>query len=389
MKSYLTGLECTACGQTFDCAALHGTCSKCDGVLFARYDLDRLRQDVEPGRLAGRPGAMWRFFELLPVLDPAHVVTLGEGGTPLLRAENLGRALGLKDLRIKDEGLNPTLTFKARGMAAAVSKARELGVRRVVVPSAGNAAGAAAAYCAKAGIEAHVFMPAGAPEANRKESVALGGHVTLVEGHIGDVAGVARQRMTGRDAFDLSTFREPYRAEGKKTMALELALDLGWRMPDVIVYPTGGGTGLVGMWKGFQELLALGWVEGPPPRMVAVQAAGCQPIVQAFHEGADACDPWPEPRTVAQGLEVPKPFADGLVLQALRESGGTALAVSDDAMRDAMVEMASMEGVLPCPEGAATLCGLRELLATGFVRPDDRVVLLNTGSGLKYLELLA
>ena len=388
LKSYLTHLECTACGKHLSAETLHGVCPACGGVLYARYDLGRLRRDVQPKQLTDRPNTMWRFFELLPVLDPAAVITLGEGGTPLSHAANLGRSLGLPHLYIKDEGLNPTLTFKARGMAAALSKAREMGVRKVVVPSAGNAASAAAAYAAKGGIEAHLFLPTNAPDANKRECVALGGHVTLVDGHIGDASRAAREQPSLADAFDLSTLREPYRAEGKKTMAFELAADLGWRMPNVIVYPTGGGTGIIGMWKGFQELLDLGWVEGPPPRMVAVQAVGCQPIVQAFHDGQETCAEWPEPRTVAQGLEVPKPFADYLVLRILRESGGTALAVSDDAMRGAMGQMAAAEGILPCPEGTATLCGLRELVSQGLVGSDDTVVLLNTGSGLKYLDLL-
>ena len=331
---------------------------------------------------------MWRFSELLPVLSPDNVLTLGEGGTPLLEARNLGRELGISHLYIKDEGLNPTGTFKARGLSAAVSRASELGLRRFAMPSAGNAAGAMAAYAAKGGLEAHLFMPRDAPDANKLESTAMGSQLTLVDGHIGDAGRVAKEAVQREGLFDMSTLQEPYRAEGKKTMGLEIAMQLGWRMPGAIIYPTGGGTGIVGMWKGFYELLELGWVEGALPKFIAVQAEGCQPVVRALHEGADHADPWPDAHTVADGLRVPHPFADYLILRAIRDTGGTALAVEDDAMLSAMGEMASAEGVFPCPEGAATLVGLKRLLQDGFLDPEESIVLLNTGSGYKYLELI-
>ncbi len=389
MKSYLSHLECTVCGKALDHRQAVRTCPDCGKVLFPRYDLARVRREVSREVLVGRPAILWRFYELLPVLDPASVVSLGEGGTPLLKAEALGRKLGLPSLYVKDEGLNPTGTFKARGLSVAVSKAKELGVRRLTMPSAGNAAGAMAAYAARAGLEAYVFMPRDAPEANRKECLAYGSHLTLVDGHIGDAGKLSRQRAAQEGLFDLSTLQEPYRVEGKKTMALELAQDLGWHTPDVILYPTGGGTGIIGMWKAFGELMELGWVEGPMPRFVAVQAQGCQPIVAAFHQGKDRAEPWPLPQTVAQGLKVPGPFADYLILRIVRETGGTALPVPDEEMVRAMAEMAREEGILPCPEGAATLAALKRLVAQGYFRGDERIVLLNTGSGLKYMELVS
>lgn len=335
-----------------------------------------------------RTRSMWSFSELLPVLNPENVISLGEGFTPLLRANKLGQALGVKNLYIKDEGLNPTGTFKARGISAAISKASELGIRRFSLPSAGNAAGATAAYAARGGLEAHVFMPQDAPEANQKECIVMGSQLTLVDGHIGD-AGRLSQKMAATEAlFDLSTLKEPYRAEGKKTMGLEIAMQLGWRMPEAIIYPTGGGTGIIGMWKGFHELLKLGWSEGPLPKLIAVQAEGCQPIVKAFHQGAAKADPWPNPNTIADGLRVPHPFADYLILQAIRETGGTAVAVADHDMIESMKEISKQEGVFPCPEGAATLAALKRLLRDGFLSTDETIVLLNTGSGYKYLDLV-
>lgn len=387
-RSYLTHLECTACGATHAPDQPHRVCPACGKVLFPRYDLPRLRREVRRDVFAARPPTMWRYFELMPVQDETNIVTLGEGVTPLIRTFKLGSALGLRRLWLKDEGLNPTASFKARGLSAAISRARELGITRITLPSAGNAASATAAYCARAGLEAHVFMPRATPAANIKECVAAGARVTLVEGHIGDAGRLSRQRAAELGLFDVSTLQEPYRVEGKKTMGIEIVQDLGWRFPDVIVYPTGGGTGIIGMWKAFQELLELGWVEGRPPRMVAVQPEGCQPIVKAFREGTDTAEPWPNAATVASGLRVPGPFADYLILRAVRESGGTALAVSDGEMVAAMREVAAAEGVLPCPEGAATYAGLRHLVRQGAVGPDETVVLLNTGSGLKYLDLL-
>jgi threonine synthase len=331
---------------------------------------------------------MWRFHELLPVWDPAQVITLGEGGTPLLKVGNLARELGLGHLFIKDEGLNPSGTFKARGISVALSRARELGAAGFTMPSAGNAAGAAAVYCGRGGLELKVFMPQDAPEANRKECLLAGAELNLVDGLIGDAGRRAVAVAEEQGYFDLSTLKEPYRAEGKKTMGLEIAMQLGWRLPDAIVYPTGGGTGIIGMHKGFQELLELGWVEGRPPKFIAVQSTGCQPIVKAFQGGKSTAEPWPDAQTLADGLRVPAPFADYLILRDIYETGGTALAVEDSEMLDAMYELAGAEGIIACPEGAATLVGLKRLVGQGFLGSDDTVVLLNTGSGYKYLHLI-
>jgi threonine synthase len=388
MFSYIDHLECTQCGNTYPHDRVSKISDCCGKVLFARYDLPRLRREGNREVYAGREPNMWCFSELMPVTDPAQIVTLGEGGTPLLAATNLQKKLGLKSLFIKEEGLNPTGTFKARGISAAVSKAAELGITGFTMPSAGNAAGAAAAYCARAARPVKVFMPQDAPPANKKESVMAGSELNLVDGLISDAGRLAVAVAAEQNLFDLSTLKEPYRAEGKKTMGLEIAMQLGWKMPDAIIYPTGGGTGIIGMHKGFQELLELGWIEGKLPRFYAVQADGCQPIVKAWNDGTDTADPWPNATTKADGLRVPGPFADYLILQALRETGGGALAVSDDEMVDAMYTLASTEGVIACPEGAATLVGLQRLLADGSIGADEEVVLLNTGSGYKYLDLL-
>ena len=386
--SYIDHLECTICGNEFPYDGLAGVSDCCGKVLFVRYDLARLRREVDRSVFDGRPSSMWRYNELLPVTDGDAVVTLGEGGTPLLEATTLAREVGIRRLLVKEEGLNPTGTFKARGIAAAVSKAVEVGARGFTMPSAGNAAGAAAAYGARAGTPVKVFMPQDAPDANKKESIVAGSELNLVDGLISDAGRISVGIAAEQGLFDLSTLKEPCRAEGKKTMGLEIAHQLGWRMPDAIVYPTGGGTGIIGMYKGFQELLELGWIEGKPPRFYAVQAEGCQPIVKAFNDGTDTAEPWQNATTKADGLRVPGPFADYLILQAIRETGGGALAVSDDEMVDAMYRLATMEGIIACPEGAATLVGLERLLADGSIGADEEVVLLNTGSGYKYLDLL-
>ena len=386
--SYLDHLECSYCGATYSHSEIMRTCPQCGKVLFARYDLPKLKREVDRAALERRPANMWRFSELLPVENMDNVLTLGEGATPLLPAENLGRKLGLKSLYIKEEGLNPTGTFKARGLSAAVSRASELGLKRFTCPSAGNAAGAVAAYAARGGLEVHVFMPRSAPEANKVESSIMGSRLNLVDGLIGDAGRLSKELADREGLFDLSTLQEPYRAEGKKTMGLELAMQLGWRMPGAIIYPTGGGTGIVGMWKGFYELLELGWVEGRLPRFIAVQAQGCQPIVKAFQDGAEYAEPWPDAHTIADGLQVPHPFADYLILRAIRDTGGTAVAVPDEEMVAAMGEMASSEGVFACPEGAATLAGLKTLVRDQVLDPDETIVLMNTGSGYKYLDLI-
>ena len=389
MRSYLTHLECTACGQRHDADVLQNLCRDCGKVLYARYDLSAAANAVSPADIASRQQTMWRYREVLPVRDDAFEVSLGEGGTPLLRAERLGAALGCTDLYIKEEGVNPTGSFKARGMAAAVSRAKELGAERLVVPSAGNAAGAMAAYAARAGMPAYLFMPNTTPQSNILESRIAGAAVELVEGHIGDAGRAARERAAVSPMFDMSTMKEPYRVEGKKTLGYEIAEALGWELPDVIVYPTGGGTGLLGMWKAFGEMEEMGWISaGRRPRMIAVQMEGCAPIVKAFHEGQESISPWENATTVAAGLRVPGPVADYLILRCLRESGGTALTVTDDEALAAVPEMASAEGVFACPEGAATLAALHKLLQSGEVDASERIVLLNTGSGLKYLDVL-
>jgi threonine synthase len=388
MTSYLSHLECTVCGKTYPHNQLVNVSACCGKVLYARYDLGRIRSEVDRDRLAERPNGMWRFAELLPVEDPANIVSLGEGGTPLIKTANLAAKLGVSNLYVKEEGLNPTGTFKARGISAAVSKGLELGATGFTMPSAGNAAGAAAAYCARAGLPVKVYMPQDAPEANTKECLVAGSELNLVDGLIGDAGRLAVAVAQEQGLFDLSTLKEPYRAEGKKSMGLEIVMQLGWKMPDTVIYPAGGGTGIIGMHKGFLELLELGWIEGKLPRFVAVQADGCQPIVKAFNEGAPTAEPWPNAATVADGLRVPGPFADYLMLQSIRETGGTALAVSDQDMIAAMYEMATAEGIFACPEGAATLVGYKRLLAEGFIQPDETVVLFNTGSGYKYLQLI-
>ena len=386
--STLTHLECSACGEHHDADVLQTTCHRCGLVLFARYDLDAVRRSLAPAALAQRPATLWRYHEVLPVRAPEHVPSLGEGYTPLLPAQRLGAALGCRALYVKDEGVNPTGTFKARGLVMAVARAAELGAQALAIPTAGNAGGALAAYAAAAGLPAHVFMPVDAPDATKRECRHYGAQLTLVDGLIGDAGAVVRARSADAGWFDVSTLREPYRAEGKKTMGYEVAEQMGWQLPDVIVYPTGGGTGIVGMWKAFAELEALGWIGSKRPRMVVVQAEGCAPLVRAFQQGDTTAEPWAAAQTIAGGMRVPSAIGDYLILQALYESNGTAVMVSDDELLAAMGELARTEGINACPEGAATLAGLRKLLANGAVSGDESVVLFNTGSGLKYQDLL-
>lgn len=384
MSGFFSHLECSLCGRTYDPDRPWQVCPDCGRPLLARYDLAAARQ-LGRERLIGPEPSLWRYRALLPVRDPTHIVTLGEGFTPLLPARRLGAELGMSHLYIKEESLNPTGSFKARGLAVAVSRARELGVRGMVIPSAGNAAGAAAAYAARAGIPLHVFMPRDVPAPFLAECRALGASVTLVDGLITDCGREARRLAAEHGWFDLSTLREPYRLEGKKTMGYELAEQMGWDLPDVIVYPTGGGTGLVGMWKAFEEMAELGWVGDRRPRMVTVQSTGCAPIVRAFHAGEKFAAPWENAQTVAAGLRVPAAIGDFLILRALRESGGTAVAVSDEALLEGQRLMGRTEGIFACPEGGAAVAALKLLLEAGWIRPQERVVLFNTGSGLKYL----
>jgi threonine synthase len=382
--SHLTHLECSRCGETLDPAQLWNLCPRCRSPLFARYDLAAAGRTLRPEHMAGRPANLWRYAEILPVQDPAFRLTLGEGWTPLLPARRLGEALGLSHLTIKEEGLNPTGSFKARGMAVAVSRAWELGAPGFTLPSAGNAGGALAAYAAQAGRPARVFLPRATPRAFFQECAALGAQVTAVPGHIGDAGRAAREEAIRSGFFLLSTLQEPYRVEGKKTMAFELVEQLG-SVPDVIVYPAGGGTGIVGMWKGFAEMQALGWIGAERPRLALVQAAGCAPLVRAFVEGAEHAIPWEDPATVALGLRVPSAIADFLILRAVRESNGTAVAVGEEAIRAGWEHLGRSEGILAAPEGGAALAGLEALVYQGWVRPEERVVLFNTGSGYKYM----
>ena len=388
MRSYLTHLECTYCGKRHSADEPIRTCLHCGKVLYARYDLDAARTALSRDALPARPANMWRYFEVLPVRDEANVVTLGEGFTPMFKAQRLGRRLGSTALFIKDEGLNPTASFKARGMSAAVSRAGELGLTRLAVPSAGNAGGALAAYAARAGMEAHVFMPKDAPEANRKEVASSGARLTLVDGLIGDAGRMSLELTEKENVFDVSTLQEPYRVEGKKTLGYEIAEQFGWKMPDAIIYPTGGGTGIVGIWKAISEMEQMGWLDGKRPKMYCVQAEGCAPIVRAFRQGSEFAEPWEDARTAAAGIRVPAAIGDYLVLRVIRESGGGAVTVSDAEIMEHVKIVASLEGIFVCPEGAATAAALGKLLADGTVTPDETTLLLNTGSGLKYLELV-
>jgi threonine synthase len=385
--SYITHLECSKCHKSYSHTEVQTFCKDCSATLLPRYDLPAVRENTDRDEISRRRKGMWRWHELLPVLNEENQVFLGEGDAPLLSLPRLGKELGLDHLYVKDESNNPTGSFKARGLAAAISKAKELGVDKVIIPTAGNAGGAMAAYAARAGLKAHIFMPRDTPFANLEESRIVGAGVELVDGLISDAARLAGEKARSEGWFDVSTFKEPYRVEGKKVMGYELAESFGWQLPDVIVYPTGGGTGLVGMWKAFAELEELGWLDNTKrPRMVAVQAKGCAPVVRAFEQGADHCEFWTEARTIASGLRVPKSFADHLILQDVYESQGTAVAVSDEAITKAQKKLAQSEGIFAAPESAATLAALEQLVELKWVQPDERIVLFNTGSGLKYLD---
>jgi threonine synthase len=385
--SFLTHLECALCGREYEADRLWNLCPDCGRPLLARYDLNAAHRAVSREEIAKREPNLWRYSELLPVRDSRYVLSLHEGYTPLVRAIRLGRMVGFDRLFIKDEGLNPTGSFKARGLGVAVSRAFELGATALSIPSAGNAAGAMCAYAALAGIPAHVFMPRDVPQPFVAECLALGGAVRLVDGLITDCGRVAAEEVTRFGRFDMSTLKEPYRLEGKKTMGYELAEQLDWNLPDVIIYPTGGGTGLIGMWKAFEEMERLGWVGSKRPRMVTVQSDGCAPMVRAFEKGAEFAEPWQGAKTIADGLRVPAAVGDFLILRTLRESYGTAVAVSDAAMMEAANLIGRTQGMFVCPEGAATLAAFNCLREEGWLGDDETVVLFNTGSGLKYTHL--
>jgi len=384
----VTYLECSLCSRHFPADRVHNLCP-CGGTLFVRYDLTRIKGTWTRDQVRSSRPDLWRYLPVLPPQRPESIVSLGEGMTPLIRTPRLGAAMGAQQLWVKDEGLNPTASFKARGMTTAITMAKELGIRKIAIPSAGNAASAAAAYAAAAGMEAHIFMPKDVPQSNYIECKTLGATVTLVDGLISDCARIVTERKDREGWFDMSTLKEPYRVEGKKTMGYEVAEQFDWELPDAIFYPTGGGVGMIGMWKAFDELEQLGWIGTRRPKMVAVQADGCQPIVRAFEQGAERSEFWQNATTVAAGLRVPKPLGDVLILNILRESAGTAIAISDEEILDAGRELASLEGIFSAPEGAACVAAARKLIASQFLKPSDRMVLYNTGSGLKYLDSYA
>lgn len=383
----LSHLECSLCKKTYDADRLQNLCPECRRPLLARYDLDAVRQALPRDDLATRPASLWRYRELLPVRDSRHVLTLGEGFTPLVSAARLAREIDVENLFIKDEGNNPTGSFKARGLAVAVSRAYELGAVSLSIPSAGNAACAMSAYAALAGLDAHVYMPKDVPQPFIAECRALGAHVTLVDGVIIDCGRAAAKDAAAFGRFDMSTLKEPYRLEGKKTMGYEIAEQMSWTLPDVIIYPTGGGTGLVGMWKAFDEMQTLGWIDSKRPRMVTVQPEGCAPIVRAFEKDAEFAEPWENARTIADGLRVPAAVGDFLMLRVLRESRGTALAVSDRSMIDGANLIGRTQGMFVSPESGAALAAFLTLRGSSWIEKGETVVLYNTGSGAKYAHL--
>jgi len=385
--SYLTQLECASCQKHYEASQPHNLCT-CGSPLFARYDLKRVSSTLNPQILLNRDKTIWRYRELLPVDADENLVTLGEGGTPLISTPNLSSQLGIKHLFFKDEAFHPTGSFKARGMAVAVSKAKELGITKICLPSAGNAGSAAAAYGAKAGMEVNVFMPQEVEQIYQQECRAYGAKLTLFGNSILE-AGQEMNRRRKNEWFDFSTLKEPYRVEGKKTMGFELAEQLNWTLPDAIFYPTGGGTGLIGMWKAFEEMEQLAWIDSFRPKMYVVQAEGCAPLVKAFLEGKQKSEPWQNPVTLATGIRVPQALADFLILEIVRESGGKAVAVSETEIQEAFRLAAKTEGIMLCPEGAAALAGLIRLL--GFEKNRtlfDRPLVFNTGSALKYRQFL-
>jgi threonine synthase len=387
--STLSHLECTGCGGVHPADAVMGLCPACNKVLYARYDLGAATRTLTMSSLGARRRDMWRYHEVLPVRNPRYVLSLGEGGTPILPAPRVASRFGLKAVWLKDEGHNPTGTFKARGLSAATSRALELGVRAVAIPTAGNAGAALAAYAARGGLEAHIVMPQDTPRVNQIEAVLYGARVYRIDGLIDDAGRMVREMARQHGWYDVSTLREPYRLEGKKTMGYEIAEQLDWRLPDVIVYPTGGGTGLLGIWKAFEEMAGLGWIGLQRPRMVVVQAAGCAPIVRAFEAGRTIAERFEGAHTIASGLRVPAAVADYLILKTIRESEGAAVAVTDDELLAGVRDLAGTEGVFTAPEAAATVAALPHLYEMGALSASETVLLVLTGAGLKYTDVVA
>ncbi len=381
MKSFILYLKCSVCGEKFDHRQIQRYCFNCNEPLIAVYDYDGIRKEVKRHGFKDRVTSMWRYFEFLPVIDERNVVSLGEGWTPLLRLKKFGDMIGLKNLFLKDESFNPTLSFKARGMSCAVSKCVELGIDKIAVPTAGNAGSALSAYCSKAGIKCFIGAPKDTPHLILKELEFYGTEVQLVDGLISDAVKLIQSKT---EFFDISTMKEPYRLQGKKTLGFEIAEQLGWELPDWVIYPTGGGTGLIGIWLAFKELVDVGLVEKKNTRIVAVQSSRCAPLVKAFKEGKERTEFWENAKTIAYGLRVPRPFADRLILEIIRESGGTAIEVTDDEIIDAVKNLAKIEGIMFCPEGSATAVAVRKLVEGGIIKSDDIVVIFNTASGLKY-----
>lgn len=383
----VTHLECANCHKNYEAGKIHNLCTECGKPLLVRYDLEKAKETLTKESLKNRSENLWRYREVLPVENDENIVSFGEGFTPLFKVDRVAASLPLKlNLYIKDESTNPTGSFKARGMSAAISMAKELGVKKVAAPSAGNAGGAMAAYASRAGMESFIFMPQDTPKANIIECEQTGANVTLVDGLITDCGKIVAEGKEAEGWFDVSTLKEPYRAEGKKTMGYELAEQFDWTLPDVILYPTGGGTGLIGMWKAFDEMEKMGLINSKRPRMVTVQSIGCAPIVKAFHEGTRFADEFPNAHTQASGLRVPKAVGDFLILDALRESGGTAIAVADEDLIAAVKEIGAAEGLFCAPEGAACLPALRMMIEQHAVKENETVVIFNTGAGVKYLE---
>lgn len=386
---FVDHLECSKCGNKLEAERRWNLCSVCGKPLVVLYDLKKIRKAVKREDLVRRPSNLWRYKEMLPLKNTSNILSLGEGYTPLIHAQRLGETLDFYNLYIKDESQNPTGSFKDRGMAVAVARARELGAEELSVPSAGNAAVSMSAYAALAGMKSYVYLPKDIPKTFVVECIARGAKVKLVDGYITQCGQQAAQDVAQHGRFDMSTLKEPYRIEGKKTMGFELAEQLGWTLPDVIIYPTGGGTGLIGMWKAFEELKNLGWIKSKLPRMVTVQAKGCAPIVRAFNAGKESATPWRDVETIADGLRVPAAIGDFLILRTLKESKGTAISVSDDAMLEAIMEIGAAEGIFCCPEGAATLVAFKYLRQQDWIRESEKVVLFNTANGLKYAHLWA